>query len=427
MTMAGGKLKRLCRAVRRELIQRRLPHGVVSPAYLWPAADERVHLHRTLWWKSGDRWPRPLWLTVECWLWLRWVFGHAVPACRRSLRQMAFVVEREEGISRRIQGLRILKLALFWCIPPWESYRYRLYRSPDAALDYVYDAETLAYHVWRSEPLGLQADSLRRLQDKLRLADEVAGVGVPVVATLAVVREYREASWFEAQVKKHERVFCKTNSGNQGRGAFLAWSALDGIAGQTFGGASLPDAAAVEAAWRRLLGQDSALIQPYLANHPDLASLAYNQETITVRFISQWDTDPGEGAAACRCLCATLEVPAGRTANGDTFYAILPLHPETGAFLPPEPRLIAEQTIRDAVFGVQAAAQALRRLPDWSRLAELSYRAHAGFPDIRAIAWDWVPAPSGPVLLEGNFGWGTAAVQARLGGLIFSIRNGRMP
>jgi hypothetical protein len=424
--MVNNKLKRWFRAIRRVLIQRRLPHGLVSPAYLWPTADERVHLHRALWWKQGDRWPRPLWLTAECWLWLRWVFCHAVPACRRSLGRMASVVEREEGISRRIQGLRILKLALFWCIPPRESYRYRLYREPDAALDYVYDAETFAYHVWRSEPLGLQANSIKRLQNKLRLADELAGVGIPVVTTLAMAREYREAPWFEALVKKHGRVFCKTNNGNRGLGAFFAWSTPDGIAGQTFSGASLPDAAAVEAAWRSLLVQDNALIQPYLENHPDLAPLAYNRETITVRFISQWYTDPGEDAAACRCLCATLEVPAGRTSNGDTFYAILPLHPVTGAFLPPEPRLIAEQAVRDAVLNVQAAAQALDRLPDWSHLAELSYRAHAGFPDIRAIAWDWVPAPSGPVLLEGNFGWGTAAVQARLGGLISSLRNIRM-
>lgn len=425
--MAGGKLKHLYRAVRRELVQRRLPHGLISPAYLWPSADERVHIHRALWWKHGEQWSRPLWLVLEYWLWLRWVCWHAVPACRHYLRWMAPVVEQEEGISRGLQALRILKLALFWCIPPRESYRYRLYRSSDAALDYVYDAEIFAFHVWRSEPLGLKMDSLRRLQDKLRLADELAGDGVPVVPTFAVAREYREIAWLETLVEEHGRVFCKANSGNQGRGAFLAWGTPDGIAGQTFSGASLPDAVAVEAAWRELLVQDSALIQPYLENHPDLAPLAYNKETITVRFISQWYNDPDKGASACRCLSAELEVPAGRTANGNTFYAILPIHPETGVFLPPESQLIAEQAVRDAVLNIQAAAQALGCLPDWSRLAELSYRAHAGFADIRAIAWDWVPTSSGPVLLEGNTGWGVAAVQARLGGLIASKRNGRMP
>ncbi|TRW91953.1 sugar-transfer associated ATP-grasp domain-containing protein [Candidatus Methylobacter oryzae] len=425
--MTGDKLKRLSRALRRELIQRRLPHGLVSPAYLWPSADERVQIHRALWWKHGDRWPRPLWLAAECWLWLRWVCWHAVPACRRILRRQASIVEREEGISCRIQGLRILKLAFFWCIPPRESYRYRLYRVPNAALDYVYEAETFAYHVWRSELLGLKADSLRRLQDKLRLADELAEIGIPVVATFAMAREYCEAPWLEMLVKKHGRVFCKANSGNQGRGAFLAWGTPDGIAGQTFSGASLPDAVAVEVAWRQLLAEDSALIQPYLENHPDLAPLAYNKETITVRFISQWDADPDKGLSICRCLSATLEVPAGRTANGDTFYAILPIHPETGAFMPPELSLIAEQAVRDAVFSVQYAAQVISLLPNWNRLTELSCRAHAGLPDIRAIAWDWVLTPSGPVLLEGNFGWRTATAQARQGGLIFSLMNGRMP
>ncbi len=102
--MAGSKLERWFRAFRRELIQRPLPHGLIGLAYFWPTADERVRIHRALWWKHGDRWPRPLWLAVECWLWLRWVFWHAVPACRRNLRRMAPVVERDEGISRRIHG-----------------------------------------------------------------------------------------------------------------------------------------------------------------------------------------------------------------------------------------------------------------------------------------------------------------------------------
>ncbi|HZX32076.1 MAG TPA: sugar-transfer associated ATP-grasp domain-containing protein [Rhodocyclaceae bacterium] len=403
-----------------------MPHGLVGPAYLWPSADERVRIHRSLWWKHGDRWPRPLWLLVECWLWSRWVFWHAIPACRRNLHRMGAIVEREEGIPRRTQYSRIRKLALLWCIPPRDSYRFRLYRAPDTALDYVYDAEALAYHLFGCERLGLKAESLGQLQDKLRLADNLAADGIPVAATVAVVWEYRQISWLEAQVKQHGRVFCKTVSGSGGQGAFSAWSTPDGIAGQTFLGVPLPDAAAVEAAWRDLQALDGALIQPYLESHPDLAPLAGNHETLTVRFISQWESDSGKAAAVCRCLSATLEVPAVHAANGKTFYVLLPIDPETGAILPPEPPLIAGQAVRDAISRVGVAARSLGRLPGWSRLAELSYRAHARFPDIRAIAWDWVPTSSGPVLLEGNTGWGTAAVQARLGGLIPSLMNGRL-
>jgi hypothetical protein len=40
------------------------------------------------------------------------------------------------------------------------------------------------------------------------------------------------------------------------------------------------------------------------------------------------------------------------------------------------------------------------------------------FPDVWAIAWDWVITPSGPVLLEGNSGWGTATPQMIQGGFL---------
>jgi hypothetical protein len=47
-----------------------------------------------------------------------------------------------------------------------------------------------------------------------------------------------------------------------------------------------------------------------------------------------------------------------------------------------------------------------------------SERAHAVFPDVWAIAWDWVLTPEGPVLLEGNSGWGTTLPQRLEGGLL---------
>lgn len=57
-------------------------------------------------------------------------------------------------------------------------------------------------------------------------------------------------------------------------------------------------------------------------------------------------------------------------------------------------------------------------VPNWAALVTASERAHAAFPNVWAIAWDWVITPTGAVLLEGNSGWGTAMPQLLTGGLL---------
>lgn len=57
-------------------------------------------------------------------------------------------------------------------------------------------------------------------------------------------------------------------------------------------------------------------------------------------------------------------------------------------------------------------------LPDWPALVASSHHAHARLPGVWAIAWDWVLTPDGPVLLEGNAGWGVSAPQLLNGGFL---------
>lgn len=399
--------------LKRDVVRRRLPHGLLGPVYLWPGDDSRAHLHRRFWWQGKPRRsPRPLWLAIELWLWLRWVFWHAIPACRRTIRRLGPTVEAEEGIPIRTQMRHILKLALLWCIPPGESYRFRLYRHPGQALDYVYDSECAAFHAWRSAPLGITCASLDLIQDKARLARELNRLGIPVATTLAHIAKGDWAFPFAHFVKAHGRVFCKMNGGNRGRRAFTTWATPECLAGRTFIGQDMPDTGAVDAAWRQLLELDAVLIQTYLENHPVLAPLAWNDDAITVRFISQWqDATPGAPPTRLTCLSATLEVPAGVSPKGRTYYAILPIQAESGELGAPLDALTAEPSVRAAVKHVATAAGTIAVLPDWGRLIEASYRAHRLFPDVRAIAWDWVITPGGPRLLEGNTGWGALTPQ----------------
>lgn len=217
------------------------------------------------------------------------------------------------------------------------------------------------------------------------------------------------------------RLFCRTRSGNQGRGAFTLWQTSEGLAGRGFGGQALSDTAAVEAAWQRLRALDDVLIQPCLANHPQLAAWAgcdtpdddSRADAITVRYISQWR----DGAAVA--LSAVLEVPAGRDARTQRpTYSLLPIDPATGQVLPwPRPQPLPASA-RAAQARLWARIGAQRILPGWPALVAANHQAQGSFPSVWAIAWDWVLTPDGPRLLEGNSGWGTATPQQILGGFL---------
>lgn len=399
----------------REVIRRRLPRGVIHWRYLRPGSDARVRLHRQFWWQSRGRWPRALWCLVEAWLWLRWVAWSGWWASARAVRRLGPTVAAEEGTAPWRQYARVLRLALGWSISPADIYRFRLYRQPDAVADYVFGQETQAYHRWRSAPRGLTQDSLALLQDKPALAERLARLGIPVVPTVGCVARGADSTSLAEQMRGLDEVFCKSRSGNQGRNAFAAWRIARSLAGLSFAGRPLNDTAQVERAWRDLLKRDDAVIQPRLKNHPALAPMTDGNEAITVRLITQWT------AEAPACLDASLEIPGGRDPDsGHTRYVVLPLRPESGELqpLPPKILLTAEARARAENLLCDAPTD---RVPEWDTVVHNSFRAHAAFPDVHAIAWDWVVTPEGPVLLEGNSGWGMAVPQMLHGGFLRTL------
>jgi hypothetical protein len=273
----------VARALYRGIWQRHLPHGLVSWRYLLPG-DERLDLHRRLWWDAPRRLPRALWLGLEAWLWLRWIGFDAWHASWRVVRRFGPEIRASEGLSLGRQGLRTLSLALAWCITPADVYRFRLYRDPFAALDYVYGNELQAYHHRLNAARGLTRASMALLQDKRRQTEALALDGIPMAPILAHL-PHGASTPLAGLLEIGHAYFCKTCSGNRGEGAFTVWRTPDGLHGRMLSGARLESTDAVETAWSRLLALDEALIQPRLANHPQLAPLALGEDAITVRFI----------------------------------------------------------------------------------------------------------------------------------------------
>ena len=417
------KADRIRRFVKRDVLNRRLPHGLLGPCYLWPFhQDQRIRLHRHIWWQSHPRWPRPLWLVLETWLWLRWMSWYAIPACRRTVRRLGPVVVAEEAIPEDVQFRRILKLALLWAIPPSDSYRFRLYRNTDRALDYIFNSETQGYHTLRNNALKCSESSLTLLQDKKGLTEKLSSLGIPFVQNLAVITQPAASVNLSSYLETNGRLFCKTNSGNQGRGAFTVWKTPDGMGGRTFAGTDLPDTCAVEKAWDALLQLDTVLIQPCLENHSALAKMSWNEDVITVRFISIWQEIENKlNGGRVECLSATLEIPTGQDENGNTLYTVLPIDPAAGSLAAPIRPLSENAKVLSMIDHARDLASEISALPDWEQITALTFQAHQLFTDVRAIAWDWVVTPDGPVLLEGNVGWSCATPQVLGGGFLSSV------
>ncbi len=409
--------------LRRHVLSRRLPLGLVSARYLWGSHKPQVRQHRDLWWHSGDTWPRPIWFISELFVWMRWVLWYGWVANWRVVRTHSKTYAANTGLPIHRQFFTALRLALGWCIHPRDAFRFDLLLKPKAALDYVYGQETNAYHRSRNLNPAKTPASYAHIQDKVALAECVAALGIPVVATTRVIARATPVTLQQvAPTDSSGPLFYKTRSGNQGRGAFALWQTPQGLQGRSFEGDPLSSTQHIELAWKTLHQMDDVLIQPLLTNHPDLAAMSLTGEAITVRLISERDNDGN-----IDCLSATLEVPAGKTAQHKTTYSIFPIDSILGKlqrfpqrdWLTPDNKQIAAQ--------IWALAASDKKIPYWSTLLAASFKAHAAFSDVRAIAWDWVITPTGPVLLEGNVGWGTATPQILKGGFLKNVMSASTP
>lgn len=116
------------------------------------------------------------------------------------------------------------------------------------------------------------------------------------------------------------------------------------------------------------------------------------------------------------CVLAVLELPVsgGHTSRS---WLLLPVEAESGRLLAP-PDIPYPSAVAARLAELEPVLPAVGVLPHWNSVREGSYAAHALFPDVCAIAWDWIITGDGACLLEGNFNWGTRPLQMFQGGLL---------
>jgi hypothetical protein len=192
-------------------------------------------------------------------------------------------------------------------------------------------------------------------------------------------------------------IFVKPRVGRGGRHA-ERWDRSGSASYQSPAGDLLTEQA-LTARLKRLSVARSYIVQPRLANHPELADIN-NGALATVRIITIRDEVGGVEATD-----AVFRMAIGRNRTVDNFHAggiAAAVDIETGALGP------ATDTGTDARVGWHATHPTTgariegRVLPFWQELIELAYRAHAVFPNRVIVGWDIAILPDGPCVVEGN-------------------------
>jgi len=407
-------MKRITRFLGANVIRRHLPHGLVHWRYIFPNQPQPIRIHRNLWRRGHVRLPLPFGWFLEAWLYSRWILCGAWLSTWHCVRHLGAEVQSREGISIPRQTWRVLRLSLATCLPASTIYQFRLYRDPKRVWDYVYAHELPAFHHWRNKALGERPESIMLLQDKCKLGERLRAEGIPLTETLAVVTCGDQID-FSPYLDRYPRLFCKPRHGSGAKHAFYVEKSGNGSSPliHTFEGETISFPATGELLHRHLT-QDDYLVEPYLENHPALAMLTDSGEAVTIRLITEHTNT--------KCYSAVIEIPVRSRKQGiseQQIYVILPINMESGVIesIPENKRplkpLAAHQIVTEKIQG--------KPLPYWQELRASALAAHRLFPDIFAIAWDFVVTPAGPRLLEGNAGWATAMPQILHGGLLTTL------
>jgi hypothetical protein len=396
--------------LRREVVLRRLPHGLVHWRYAARNPPVLILRQRSLWLASRRRMPFTVWLALEFFLWMRWQAWEGHKNALRALRRFGGQVKSEEGVGLFRQFCQTEILSAAYCIPPFEAYRYHLHRRSNRrqALEYVFENSRATFHSLRNGESSEAYDSLRLLSDKENLSSALSSLGLSTARNLTVARRGTRTDLSD-HIESHGAVFCKPLHGHGGRGAFEAYhDDCDLVIVPLLEGRKVigPHATAY---WHRLLDQDDMLVQTRLSNHSIFAGIHPDELLVTIRYISQFSLglDP--------CYCATVEVPV-YSEDSRRVFSVLEVDAETGAIggFPPG-SLFRKQDDRNRPLLEKLGG---KQVPFWDDLRQGSQVAHSLVPSIYAVAWDWAVTPDGPVLLEGNSGWGLVTPQVLKGGLL---------
>ena len=303
-----------------------------------------------------------------------------------SSREARAVVRRRDRVSILRQLLESCWVVARYEFEPRDYYQYRLYDPQNWARRGQYITQRQNLRLLRGV-LGLGA----LFWDKRDFSRDCEAQGLPAIPLLAEWRDGRLVSFVEDWP---DEFYSKPALGYHGFGV-RAWK----------------NGSEVRSELERFIvdhgGGEGAVIQPRVLNHPDLSGLS-NGSLCTLR-ITGCKMPDGE----IEFLLPTFRMPVGDSSvdNFGQGNLVAPVDVKTGRLGMGRRR--DEEGVIWSVESHPDTGQSVvgARVPFFEEALALCRRAHQAFPDPPMLGWDVALSKEGPLLVEGNYLFGSEAPQ----------------
>jgi hypothetical protein len=378
-----------------------------------PAPAARMHRHY-----AGLIWRKPDWqlrakligIFLFWWVNTAWIAA-------RCLWRLGFKVKRATGKGVWRQLAEILYVDLRHSIAPDFYYKYELFH-PDRLRDakhYLMRYEFKGgWHVIadiavaEERGLGRAPVSRRIINDKALFGLVCREAGIRAATPLLTIDAAGRVRWLDHPGPDLPPIdlFCKPLKSKGGRGCERwRWRGGDRYSD---GATELGSGALLRHLQERCRKYKNYVVQPCLANHPDIADLGQGTLT-TCRFLSLRN-ERGE----IEVTHAMFKLAFRKDAVIDNFHAggsVAAVDMATGRLGPASDSGLDEPCIWHTHHPATGLPIEGRVLPMWPETVDLVRRAHRRFDDRVMIGWDVAFTPDGPCIVEGNVQSATDMVQ----------------
>jgi hypothetical protein len=337
----------------------------------------------------------------------------AVVLSARMTRQHGLLLRRKIGISLSRQFLAQVYLAMRYFIAPRAYYFYGLYDDGNRSRVPLFVQD---HEVFPLDRLTHRGADRMALEDKRRFSAACKRFRLPAVPVVAEFEDGELKQWGEGmgnQLPKAD-LFAKPALGRCANGAMLYTYEPQGVYRCHDG--TLKTAEELMDSLCQASRAEPYVLQERYSNHPDIAALSPGA-LCTFRVVTCRLPD-----GRCEDIITIFKMPtrnrlADNFAVGGLAVAVDKKGGLLGSAITKD--LDAERTDIHPVTGQKIAGF---RIPHWDQVIPLCLRAHAAFSDYAHVGWDVAVTRDGPVLIEGNLGWGVEGLQRGHGGPLGETR-----
>lgn len=370
-----------------KLLHRRVPPTVLSWRMLLFSKNRVIRLRRMVFFNSWPNQSRLLWLIITLYFLLKWYLFYGWLKTARVYKWHRSGVLAQHGVGKARQALILFKAAFLNGITPEAVYQFALYNVPEEEwLDYVYRHETEQFHAVISR--SASSESIRFMTSKAHFAKVLRDNGLPYVETMLFLNKGEPLK--EDEIIQKRSLFFKPEAGSRGEGCFiLEYDAASGT--HTWDGNA---AGGFLAHLTIAMKETNYLVQPLLKNSDAMESLCGNIGLVVVRLVT------GMVGGAPKALYAMLQVPVQEK---PIWFRMASIDVDSGKVLATPTIGLSTAWDEERLAMVPLTGKAI---PDWAEALNIAKSAHFLAADIPTVGWDVAFTEEGPVLLEGNIGWG---------------------